>query len=241
MITTNRKLDDIIDHAVTAVRDLQSKTADERRAWLKTLKSLPPNIPLGDGRFVLTTQSGIDALYEFGKRWRAEDPARREAIDEAEAAKLAVHVFGRILAGVDIAHYPDDTSLKKVLKDQLEIRLSTVAFATRHYMPCQIFEQTGFDRFVVGPVEFLDRMTWLDEVQHRASRSLRWLPAVRAHWKGRAKAPRIPRGTIVPRAVGRLPLVGPVAYRLERKFTSNSHLDAWTAGENRKTTSRGAS
>lgn len=39
MTTTNCKLDDIVDHAVTAVRDLQSKTADERRAWLKALKS----------------------------------------------------------------------------------------------------------------------------------------------------------------------------------------------------------
>jgi hypothetical protein len=180
-------LDDLIERVVRETRKIRDQTPEEREIWLKSQWIIPPNIPLGDGRFIFTSNEGVGALCEFGRRWRLENAERRRLIGEEQVAQLAVQVFGEMVDGIAEGSSAGKTSAKKIFKERLAERLAAIGTTLVHYLPCHIFDQSNERTFEVGPVRFVQREIWLEEVAERAGKGLSWVNCVGDHWAGRGE------------------------------------------------------
>ena len=188
-----KTLDELLEIATDAVRDLQNYDKDRMAAWLSKQRGFPPLIPLGDGRHVSTTPEGLAALREFGRRWRMSDKSTKAAIREAEAEKLAIGAFGKLLAGHGLEHYEGDTPVKKVQKDLMEKGLADLAGSKLHYLPVRVIDAEQAE-FNIGPVRFVERSAWLDLVESTAGKQLDWVAMVRPFWQNKAPSPPRPGG-----------------------------------------------
>ena len=188
---TEKTLDELLELALDEMQKLQAMDEKQWGEWHKGLGGLPPTIPFGDGRHVMTTNDGLSALHEFGRRWRAESDDFKAAIRKAEAEQLAVKTFGRIMGNIDKTEYPHDTSVKTVLKDLMEKALEQIASPMIHHVPVRVID-VELQTFEVGPVRFLQRLVWLDFVVKTAGRTLGWVEVLRNHWSGGSDAPTVP-------------------------------------------------
>ena len=182
-----RNLDDLIETINRGIIDVKNMSSEQRRDWMKEYQLVPPNIPLGSGSFIFTTAEGLAALHEFGRRWRNENPQRQRILGEDKAAELAVLTYGELLKRENENYYRGDTNLKVAFKELLLERLAAMQVALAHYLPCQIFDQPNLPSFEVGPVRFVPRDLWLENVQRKAGKPLAWVNEVRDHWAGRSE------------------------------------------------------
>jgi len=182
-------LDDLIDRAIKGVKDIQSKNEDELKAWLKGKPLTPPNIPVRGG-MCLTTDDGLQALHDFGRRWRDEESSRRDRIEADDAARLAVKVFGDMIDGVVLKDLPPNTEAKSAFKDLLQANLDALSHELEFSFPCRLFDDDQVQPFEVGPVRFRKREVWIDDVASRASPTpLSWVTPVKSFWSGQGPAP----------------------------------------------------
>ena len=183
-------LDDLIDRAIKGVKDVQSKNEDELKAWLKDKPLSPPNIPWCGG-MRLTTDDGLQALHEFGHRWRDEELPRRDRIDADDAAQLAVKVFGDMIDGEVLKDMPPNTDAKRAFKDLLQANLDALSHELEFSFPCRLFDDDQVQPFDVGPVRFRKREEWIEGVAVRASPTLlSWVTPVKSFWSVRICACR---------------------------------------------------
>jgi len=189
-VTNDAPLDDLIDRAIKGVRELQEKNDDELKEWLKNRPFLPPTIPLGFEGVRLITDDGLQALHEFGRRWRNEDVQRRSRLDENTAAQLAAKVFGDMLQGEVLKGMPPDTDAKRAFKELLDKNLEALSYELEYSFPCRLFDDDHVASFEVGPVRFLRRNEWLSAVALRASPAKAPLiEIVESYWSGKGSAP----------------------------------------------------
>lgn len=62
---------DIWKAVCRAIEEVSAYSPDEHARYMESATLLPPMIPIGDGRHVLTTQAGVEALAKLGEAWRA--------------------------------------------------------------------------------------------------------------------------------------------------------------------------
>lgn len=189
-MTNQAPLDDLIDRAIKGVKEIQDKKQDELKKWLGSQPFLPPSIPLRGRGVCLITDDGLQALHEFGRRWRDEDGKRRSRIDAGAAAQLAAKVFGDMIDGEVLKGMPPDTDAKRAFKELLETNLEARSHELEYYFPCQLFDDEHVPPFEVGPVCFQKREEWLDGVAKRADPSKTpWIAHVESYWAGKAALP----------------------------------------------------
>jgi hypothetical protein len=209
-------LDKLLERAVNGLDEIQSKTRDEMRSWLRSLPFIPPMISMPGGGVRFITKDGLGALHEFGRRWRREDQNRRRLIGEEAAAQLAVSAFGEMLRPDTLKGLPPDWGIadfKRRFRVILSDRLSTFGREVEYSFPCQIFEEQNLPSFDVGPVCFLPRDKWLGRVEQRARASLHWTSVVASYWDGKGEPPPSGKepGSVVVEAFGSCGWVATVA------------------------------
>ncbi|WP_417793100.1 hypothetical protein [Terasakiella pusilla] len=177
-----KNLDELIQTAIDGVNHINSLTSDELSKWLKSLKSIPPNIPVGSRGTQLITYEGYRALQDFGIAWRETSPKTKRLVDKEQAASFAVKVFGDMMDGKAIEGTPGDQKAKKVFKLLLNERLDALAAPVLHYYPCKIFQNSFEDEFNIGPVNFYARKQWLELIAERSEETEEIANEVFKHW-----------------------------------------------------------
>ncbi len=126
---------DLIATAITAINTLQRMSADERVKFLRDNSPIPPNVSLGDGNHILTTKDGLQAIYDIGIKWRAENSDRKEKITLKRMSQISDEVFGDALANDELSN-KNYEAISKILKDRFDKRLSAIQNIVVHSFPC---------------------------------------------------------------------------------------------------------
>lgn len=152
---------------------------------------IPPSIPVENGRLVFTTDEGLNAICALGEHWRTEDKDRRVRIGPERMPQLAVNEFGRMLQDNGGRLWEPDAYRETVrtFKQRLDAALAAAARDATHYFPCHVVQSPQAASFAVGPVRFMRRREWLDQVAATAGRDLGWLDAVSDHWENGSAVP----------------------------------------------------
>jgi len=173
--------------ACAAIMEVQKHSKEDRDHYMQS--GLPPSIPTGDGKQVLTTQEGINAIWALSEAWRSEQSDRKARITQQGMGQLAVREFGQMLAENGFTFWTDTDEAIRQFKVRLEGRLGAAFRDVEHYFPCHMIESKEAISFNVGPVRFLRRLDWLKHVSSVAGSELAWTDAVRRHWEENAPPP----------------------------------------------------
>lgn len=158
----------LVKIAVSEMEKLQALDEASRAAYLKTAGIIPPNVPIGDGNFVLTTRDGLKAVHDLASAWRAGSPSAKQNLTPAAAAAWTLHEFGTQFAAGAFAQLTDYTAAAAELRKRLDLRLSTGVREVVYSFPCRLFDDLSIGPFNIGPVRFCPRSDWLHELQAHA-------------------------------------------------------------------------
>lgn len=182
---------ELIRRAIGGVQELQSKSSLELENWHKTQQRLvPPHVPLPSGELCLITEDGLEALHDYGMRWREEDAERTKRVDAAGAAQLSARVFGEMLAGEALKEMDPTTDARRAFEQLLAASLDALCQEIEFSFPCCLFDDEAVPSFLVGPVRFQRRSEWLNCVISRAKPiTPSWVDDVESLWDGRCMDP----------------------------------------------------
>lgn len=172
----------LIEKAINEIAKVQGLSKEEMNQYFQSNAPIPPNIPLGNGNIVFTTQQGVEAIHELGDLWRSESSDRQRRLNLERTHTLALQVFGEALAD---GLWDEGFEINKAhqnLRQRLDKRLAAAGHDVVHSFPCHIFEDTHIGVFDVGPVRFWPRLEWLDQVDKTAGKMTEWVDYVRAAW-----------------------------------------------------------
>jgi hypothetical protein len=158
----------LVEKAVNAIRKLQASDQASIAAYLKTTGIDPPNVPVGNGSFVLTTYEGLKAVYDLASAWRAESLEAKQNLTPATAVAWMLHEFGAQFAAGKFTHLKDYSAAARRLNEQLDIRLGNGVREVVYSFPCRLFDDLSISTFDIGPVKFSPRSDWLNELNERA-------------------------------------------------------------------------
>lgn len=184
---SSRPHTDLWNAACAAIQEVQKHSKEDLDHYMQS--GLPPTIPTGEGRQVLTTQEGINAIWALSEAWRSEQSDRKARITQQGIGQLAVREFGQMLAENGFAFWTDTDEAIRQFKGRLQERLGAAFRDVDHYFPCHMIESKEAISFNVGPVRFLRRLDWLKHVSAVAGSELAWTDAVRRHWEEDATLP----------------------------------------------------
>jgi len=173
---------DLIKTAVDAIETIKAMPEEERKAFLRASGPIPPNVSLGDGDRVWTTQEGLSAIYAFGRKWRAESTDRKHRISEDLITQFAEEAFGDAIAAGKLNSGTDPEAARIDLKQRLEARLVAIGRDVEHSFPCHVFYDVDVGVFDVGPVRFWPRLDWLGHVDAIGGGNTEWTSVVRTAW-----------------------------------------------------------
>jgi hypothetical protein len=182
---------DIWKAVCRAIEEVSAYSPDEHARYMESATLLPPMIPIGDGRHVLTTQAGVEALAKLGEAWRASDPDRRARVTPERMRQLAIAEFGEMLGENQLVLWPDSSLALKAYKKRLAHRLAGAFRDTHHYFACRVVDADSVAPFSIGRVQFVRPQDWLDKVQEVAGCELDWIDGVRVHWRDTTPLPQL--------------------------------------------------
>jgi hypothetical protein len=178
----NENLQELIHVALSAIAKLQSDQTEADSVFANGTP-FPPTIPLQDGRVVLITRDGYDALCKFGLLWRKTSKSTESLITTTSAERWARECFGEALSDESITNCTTDSIALDVLINLLDKRVQGLTESITHYFPCHIFDdQSRIDCFAIGPVSFHSRLDWIAHVEKQADKALPWSNRVIKNW-----------------------------------------------------------
>lgn len=158
----------LVETAVNEIEKLQAFDEASRAAYLKTTGIVPPNVPVGGGKFVLTTREGLKAVHELASAWRAGSLNAKQNLTSVAATAWMLHEFGTKFAAGAFANLTDYSAAAAKLSKQLDLRLRTGVREVVFSFPCRLFDDLSIGPFDIGPVRFCPRSDWLHELVERA-------------------------------------------------------------------------
>jgi hypothetical protein len=174
--------------ACAAIQEVQHLTETERKKFGRASKKLvPPAIPLGNGRQILTTQAGLDAVWDLADMWRSKDANLKAVIDRTSAGQLALQEFGQMLMENGSTSWQNNDVALSEYWNRLEKRFTVLGRDMDHYFPCHLLADRESPSFNVGPVRFLRRLDWLNHVAKVATKELDWIEIVSQKWASKAE------------------------------------------------------
>ncbi|WP_457335605.1 hypothetical protein [Rhizobacter sp. P5_C2] len=166
----------LLEAALAGVAEVQAFDAKTRQAFLKQCGPIPPNVPLKDGAFVLTTAEGLDAIHQFGLAWRSTSPSAKPNLTETSASTWALMAFGEMIAAAPLS---DLKTAALHLRQHLDARLASLSQNVVHSFPCRIFDDVSIGEFSLGPVKLWPPNAWLDDLEARANGKTPWAGSLR--------------------------------------------------------------
>jgi hypothetical protein len=158
----------LLETALKEIEKLQAYDEASRAAYLKTTEIVPPNVPVGNGYFVLTTREGLKAIHDLADTWRAGSTNAKHGLTPAAAVDWMLHEFGAQFTAGALAHLTDYPAAAAKLSKQLDLRLGTGVRKVVYSFPCRLFDDLSIGPFDIGPVRFCPRSDWLHELEARA-------------------------------------------------------------------------
>lgn len=161
----------LVETAVNEIGRLQALDKASTATYLRTAGIFPPNVPVGDGKFVLTSREGLQAIYELASAWRSGSLDAKQHLTPSAADAWMLHEFGTQLTAGAFAHLTDYSGAAANLSKQLDLRLATGVREVVYSFPCRLFDDLSIGSFGIGPVRFCPRSEWLHELEARAQGS----------------------------------------------------------------------
>ncbi len=125
--------------------------------------SLPPSLPIGNGKQLRATDVLLEAVLSYSKLWLENDPLLRPRFKVEEFNKLARQAFGKVLQTVDLDER-NDALVESIIKAIDPLLIESIAQHHRAIdltLGCHLLK--GGDAYPtrVGPVLFESRPLWL--------------------------------------------------------------------------------
>jgi hypothetical protein len=173
--------DDLLIRVLNGLVEADRETGKDLRSWLESHPVLPPmiHVPNHGTRFI--SMDGLRALHEIGRLWYDQNPKLAARISPSSASSFAVTAFGEFLAAMKAVKTTDD------IKRDLIHRVAELAEKSKveehYYYPAWVFDQTDAPSFWIGPVQFLRREDWLEELDEVAGGSFPGTTEIQAFWE----------------------------------------------------------
>ncbi len=176
----------LINAVIEGVDALQNKTFREVRNIVGKDYLIPPSLPLGDGKSVWITPTGLQAVDRLAALWR-----KRSAIGKKTSANEARKATARAIAQLLTA--PEFDSAEKALTpariDQaVDDQISSLLGEVTHYFQAHLFRHSTIQSLQIGPVLLEPSKRWqtrvLDAQGDDTDRSKPGAWFVRAPWIG---------------------------------------------------------
>lgn len=164
-----------------------------------------PQLPAGNGRWLPFSRTGQKHINAFAKVVADNDPRIAKSFGKTDVAKIVGRAFGAAFTGVDIdlERFVIDEEVFAAACDELASALSPAQTTEDLILGCRALTGAGTEDLRIGPVRFVDRRLWLDEMAAGGKLSATSVRRIRARWDGRSVRPRKPtndsmweRGTI---------------------------------------------
>ena len=178
MATFFELLDTVIEET------LAMQKVDPATRWATSSAYAPfgPGIPVGDGQGSYpTTDKAMEALATIADRIRANDTGLARTSSREITRLEASLTFGELLP--KLMGEPDPTARWKLYRERLLVRLQTGRQAIAHYVPVWLFTRQELAPFNIGPVRFVPREEWLEEIERRRGAPSPWMDEVRRLWR----------------------------------------------------------
>lgn len=155
--------------------------------------SFPPQLPIGNGRFISVTKDAISDIREFGNILRSNDKLLALSHSDEEISKIVGRAFGGAFAEVDIDQPDDDVheqTLALVL-DYISQELAPGRHQEEFAFGCWALTGPGTDDIKIGPIRFEAREIWLvrEEALGRISKTA--VRRIQKTWSGCKSGSRV--------------------------------------------------
>lgn len=156
--------------------------------------SLPPMLPLPDGRQIAATDDLLAAIHDYARICWDNDPAIKLRATFDEYAQFARRAFGQILYDIELES--TDEEICQTIRESVDSSITTLIQDQRQSIDltlgCHVLDGDDAYPIRIGPVRFETRKQWLrrmDEDKKLTSTTRRRLED---HWNGRTLKKRKP-------------------------------------------------
>lgn len=162
------------EHIRRLLEDIQNSSDLMERdasAYFKQFDSIPPMLPLGDGKMLQMGAAGLKSLHAIARLVRSEVPGLAAALNEKETANFVGQAIGELLAQQADASkgtigLPSDAGpFKQSLRTSIEQRLQHWDAPRTHLFGAWVFQDPRTPTVAVGPVLFKPIEVWLNEAE----------------------------------------------------------------------------
>ncbi|MGQ8631048.1 hypothetical protein ACUTJJ_06140 [Agrobacterium sp. DKPNP3] len=137
----------------------------------------------GDKGSYPTTEKAMSALAELADGVRENNHDFKLSVGRDAMRKITSEVFGAHLQ--ELAREADPAKRwKSILRDPLMERARSSGKDLVHYIPVWLFVAQNCEPFQIGPVKFVQRATWLKEVELLRGSAPKWIETTKAIWSG---------------------------------------------------------
>ena len=163
---------------------LQNPESDEYKQWLHGPRSsspLPPSVPAEGGSFYPTTDRAIGCITEIIDNIRTNNGKLARTLNRDEMFKRAMQTLGMNLSL--LVEITDDNERWKHYRNAITSAFTSLTTSQTVYVPVWLFIHQDYESFSVGPIEFVNRLKWLDKVEQIKGSCPEWRLGVESMWK----------------------------------------------------------
>lgn len=151
--------------------------------------SLPPTLPLGEGRQLRATEALLEAISEYASIFLANEPTLRPRFKGDELGQIAKRVFAKALEKIDLDKTSEQLSeaLKATVDSKLQEMVQSHRQSIQMILGCDLFDGDGGYPIHVGPVTFETREQWRQRTLQEKNISLVTARRLESSWSGSRK------------------------------------------------------
>lgn len=129
-----------------------------------------------------TTDAAMSALAELADLLAQNDAELSRTHSRDAVRKEIAHV---VASSLQIITKEGDAKKRwRIVREDLKRRLKNQPVELMHYFPVWLFVGQVCPSFSIGPVKFVQREEWLNEIEARRGKPSSWMQGVRDRWAG---------------------------------------------------------
>lgn len=176
----------LIQVVIDGVNALQNKTFQEARAIVGEGYLFVPNLPLGDGKSIWITPTGLAAVDKLAALWRRDSDLGRQT-SLSEARKVAAQGIAELLTAPEFETASEALTWPRI-RQAIEHQISSLLGEATHYFQVHLFRHSVIDALEIGPVLLERAERWksrvLDVSRDEIDRSSPGERFLKAPWVG---------------------------------------------------------
>ncbi len=146
----------------------------------------PPQLPVGNGRFLPTTEAALRDISDYGSILRSNDPALAQSHSDEQISSIVGRAFGGAFALVDIDQPQDDIHEQTLagVAEYLAAELAPNKHEEEFAFGCWALTGAGTEDLQIGPVRIEAREKWLAREEDAGRISEVAARRIRKKWGG---------------------------------------------------------